>query len=289
MDYINQISGGIPRRALMLAVVASVSVSFLAMASQTNASHVSPTTYSGNPKCSQLIPGTAEVKSEGNGGANGSYTASNGAISIAYSISGAEGGGSNGLVSFSVQTSGQVLYGVFIKGGDGGNLYDYRPAGTTSDSGLHSPANSSGKWAGVSHVSFCYGPAQQSVPTTPPGGGVDNGNDGGDEDGEDGSTGGAPGTPPSGGIEDGRGEAPDNSRPMARPSVEDGSQSGTVAGSRNQAPGSGPMLIPNTAMAPATVDGTEWTAVGMVLALAGLLVITRAAGRPAIERGGVSR
>ena len=44
---------------------------------------------------------------------------------------------------------------VIVKGGDGANAYVYVPE-STSGTGLHAPLNSSGTYAGVSHVEFCY-------------------------------------------------------------------------------------------------------------------------------------
>ena len=68
-------------------------------------------------------------------------------------------------VDFGSSSSGQYLDwtstlgidAVFVKGSDGGNLYVYDPPEESfGDDGLHAPVNSSGKWAGVSHVSFCF-------------------------------------------------------------------------------------------------------------------------------------
>lgn len=53
---------------------------------------------------------------------------------------------------------------VFAKGGNGGNLYTYDES--TGDTGLHAPKNASGKYAGLSHISFCYDP-DGTTPTTP--------------------------------------------------------------------------------------------------------------------------
>ncbi|MHB1322943.1 MAG: hypothetical protein ACYCXZ_01175 [Coriobacteriia bacterium] len=49
---------------------------------------------------------------------------------------------------------------VVMKGGSGGaNIYSYSPA-VFADSLLHTPANPNGKWAGVSHVDFYFGPVE---------------------------------------------------------------------------------------------------------------------------------
>jgi uncharacterized repeat protein (TIGR01451 family) len=44
---------------------------------------------------------------------------------------------------------------VVVKGGPDANTYTYSPS-VTSDTGLHAPANSSDKWAGLSHVDFYW-------------------------------------------------------------------------------------------------------------------------------------
>ena len=53
-------------------------------------------------------------------------------------------------------TSTSPVYAVYVKGSDGGNLYDYRPDGVTADTGLHTIVNSSGKFAQISHVDFAW-------------------------------------------------------------------------------------------------------------------------------------
>ncbi len=45
---------------------------------------------------------------------------------------------------------------VYVKAANGGNLYDYRPAGVNSDTELFTPINSSGTNAGISHVDFAW-------------------------------------------------------------------------------------------------------------------------------------
>lgn len=46
---------------------------------------------------------------------------------------------------------------VVVKGGPSANRYTYNPE-ATADTGLHAPANASKKFAGISHISFCYDP-----------------------------------------------------------------------------------------------------------------------------------
>ncbi len=61
------------------------------------------------------------------------------------------------------------VFQVIVKGGPGANLYDYPPPGEFSDTGLHAPFNpNSGKWYGLSHITFCYGdPQPEPVDVTP--------------------------------------------------------------------------------------------------------------------------
>ena len=54
---------------------------------------------------------------------------------------------------------------VLVKGGPNANLYVYDPE-STGDSGLHAPANDNGKWAGLSHVDFCYDASGPTSTTT---------------------------------------------------------------------------------------------------------------------------
>jgi hypothetical protein len=52
---------------------------------------------------------------------------------------------------------------VVAKGGkQGANVYDYTalPSPVYSDTGLHAPVNPSGKWANLSHISFCFAPGE---------------------------------------------------------------------------------------------------------------------------------
>ena len=55
---------------------------------------------------------------------------------------------------------------VFAKGGPNGTLYLYDEA--TADTGLHAPVNQSGKFAGLSHISFCYDEEMPPPPPPPP-------------------------------------------------------------------------------------------------------------------------
>jgi hypothetical protein len=68
------------------------------------------------------------------------------------------------LFDFSVTPG--VVYKVVVKGGNAANIYDYTPDGVDSGTGLHAPANASGKYADLSHIDFCFGtPGGGPVPS----------------------------------------------------------------------------------------------------------------------------
>jgi hypothetical protein len=108
--------------------------------------HVTPRLIDGNPTCSQLIPGSTEIKVDINDlTLNGVY----GPVTITALNA------DKTTLSFSSQIP---ILGVVMKGSNAGNFYDYQPNGTLADSGLVTPTNSSGNPAQISHVSFCYVP-----------------------------------------------------------------------------------------------------------------------------------
>lgn len=53
-------------------------------------------------------------------------------------------------------SGGLVIDAIIVKGGDAYNVYDYAGTGYDSDGNLHSPVNTSGKYADVSHFDYCY-------------------------------------------------------------------------------------------------------------------------------------
>jgi hypothetical protein len=73
-----------------------------------------------------------------------------------------ESGNSDAIVGFDFTSTMPVLA-VFVKGGDGGNIYDYRPDGTLGDTELHTKVNKSGKFAAISHVDIAW---SVTTPTT---------------------------------------------------------------------------------------------------------------------------
>lgn len=121
---------------------------------------VQPVYYNGNLTCQSFIePGTSliEFKADVPGKLNpapdpefknGTFDLEQGAQ---LTISDFDGK----YFDFSI-SKGVVQY-VFVKAGNGGNLFTYDPPATT-DTGLHGPVASNGRVRDVSHVSFCWRP-----------------------------------------------------------------------------------------------------------------------------------
>jgi hypothetical protein len=118
-----------------------------------SAEHVSPTTFPGNVPCPA---GLTELKVEPV--EDGTFT--DGTLTVTIDvISTANGQAFNWTSNIGVDQ-------VIVKGGNASNVYNYDPE-STGDTGLHAPANRSGSWAGLSHVSFCYDLPDETT-TTPP-------------------------------------------------------------------------------------------------------------------------
>jgi hypothetical protein len=113
------------------------------------ATHVTPTQVSGNATCPA---GTTELKVEPV--ESGTFT--QGALTVTLVVTG-------NTFSFTSNIGVDV---VIVKGGPNSNVYDYRPGESTGDTGLHAPANASGQFAGLSHVSFCYDVEAPTTTTT---------------------------------------------------------------------------------------------------------------------------
>ena len=135
----------------------------LVFAPGASATHVDPVLVEGNASCPEgTTPVKIENPSDGDSGSDGDFEVSIGVDGAAQTL------------DFTA-TGGTVLVAI-VKGGPDSNLYDYRPAGTTADSGLHAPENENtpqeGDFYGLSHVSFCFGqpttPPTETPPTTPP-------------------------------------------------------------------------------------------------------------------------
>jgi uncharacterized repeat protein (TIGR01451 family) len=116
---------------------------------------VTPTLLIGNQTCSNVVPGATELKVEPV--VDGTFTS--GGFSVTLDVRAT----SLGQV-FDWTATGGVVLGVVVKGGPNANFYDYRPGGATSDTSLHAPVNpKTGKYYGLSHVSFCFTPGAPAL------------------------------------------------------------------------------------------------------------------------------
>jgi hypothetical protein len=143
------------------------------------ASSVTPTVVAGNP--ADCTTGTAQHPGLGITGAttlkyDSSKSGTRTAPGVTITVSTLDG------VTFDFSASlpaGEKILAVLAKGGSqDGNLYDYRPTGVLSDSGLHPPPTGNGsQLAGISHILFCYGTPnpQGPGPGGPGPGGTTNG------------------------------------------------------------------------------------------------------------------
>jgi hypothetical protein len=140
------------RRSLVIGLAAIAGAVALFAVLPASATHVSPTTAPGNPACP---PGTTTLKVEPV--ADGTFT--DGTLTVTIDVRDTAAG------QVFDWTSNIGVDQVIAKGGPNANIYTY-VGESTGDTGLHAPANASGKFAGLSHISFCYDADQP--PTTPP-------------------------------------------------------------------------------------------------------------------------
>ncbi len=131
---------------LVLALVAGALAASVAPVHLTGASNQGKT-------CSDVLPGSTELKVEPVGG--GTYTRSDGTLAITIVKPSTTPGSTN---SFD-WTANAYVAGVVVKDGvDGANWYDYRSlGGSKGDTYLTTP-NDGAK--GISHISFCYFPPE---------------------------------------------------------------------------------------------------------------------------------
>jgi hypothetical protein len=160
------------------------------------ASTVTPTIVPGNP--ADCTTGTAQHPGLGITGSTtlkygSSKTGTVTAPGVVIHVTSADGITFSFTATFSAPIAGEQILAVYAKGGSqGGNLYDYRPGGVLSDSGLHPPStgnSGSGGFATISHLLFCYGTPGASSPTQTGGGNNNNGNGGNNNNGNNGNNG----------------------------------------------------------------------------------------------------
>jgi hypothetical protein len=110
------------------------------------ATHVDPVFVAGNPNCVTLDYAFG-FKPQPEPPPSGTYTFPDGFNTVTITSDG----------TFFDWTSTLGIDAVIVKGGPNANVYIYDPpAEAFSDTGLHSPANPSGGFAGISHIEFCY-------------------------------------------------------------------------------------------------------------------------------------
>jgi len=124
--------------ALWLLAMAVGVMALVTTAQTAWATDVTPKPYPGNPTCKTLLGDEAAYEIKIDPPKSGTYDP----ITVNFHDD-------SKLVDFS---STVPVLAVFVKGGNqGGNLYDYRPLGTTSDTDLTTPTDQQ-----ISHVSFCW-------------------------------------------------------------------------------------------------------------------------------------
>jgi hypothetical protein len=122
-------------------VVVLVAAILVFVSSPQAALAVDPVFVSGNATCSQVIPGTIELKVEPV--ISGIYT--DGFLVVEIVVTGS---------TFDWEAN-MGIDGVVVKGGPNANLYLYNPE-AYSDDDLHAPNKNNGGYYGLSHLSFCY-------------------------------------------------------------------------------------------------------------------------------------
>jgi hypothetical protein len=139
------------RRSLVIGLAAIAGAVGLFTVLPASATHVTPTLVAGNASCPA---GTTELKVEPV--ADGTF--SDGTLTVTIDVRDT----ADGQVFDWTSNIGVDV--VIAKGGPNSNVYTY-VGESTGDTGLHAPANASGKFAGLSHISFCY---DVEAPTTTP-------------------------------------------------------------------------------------------------------------------------
>ncbi|MGH9252838.1 MAG: hypothetical protein ACRD0W_25490, partial [Acidimicrobiales bacterium] len=142
-------------------LLSGLAVMFATLLPSASATHVQPQEFSRNRTCAQLAPeGVTWTELKVDPVADGTFT--DGTLSVTIDVRDTDDG------PVFDWTSNIGVDAVFVKGGNvGGNHYVYDPE-ATADTGLHAPLNPSGKWAGLSHISFCYDDDETTPPTSPP-------------------------------------------------------------------------------------------------------------------------
>jgi hypothetical protein len=139
--------GTFSRLMLTIAAVSAIALSMIWLAGPVLATHVEPTLIEGNASCGELGDYDHEFKIEPV--ESGDFADPDSDFEVTITVHDTADGQT---FDFSANLG---VDAVFAKGGDQGNLYVYDPA-ETADDGLHAPDNESGKFANLSHISFCF-------------------------------------------------------------------------------------------------------------------------------------
>jgi hypothetical protein len=131
----------------IVATLAATALPLVAVVGAVSPAH-GQTEVGGNPTCSQLAPGTTELKIDPV--PQGTTTQSDGTLTVTIVVNGAVFDWSSNI----------GVNAVFVKAGNSGLLYVYDPP-ATSDTGLHGPENKD-----ISHILFCYGISPPPTTTT---------------------------------------------------------------------------------------------------------------------------
>jgi hypothetical protein len=140
------------RRSLVIGLAAIAAAVGLFTVLPASATHVMPIQQPGNPSCPAGMT-TLKVEPVADG------TFSDGTLTVTIDVRDTAAG------QVFDWTSNIGVDVVIAKGGPNANVYTY-VGESTGDTGLHAPVGPSGKFAGLSHISFCYDADQP--PTTPP-------------------------------------------------------------------------------------------------------------------------
>jgi hypothetical protein len=135
---------------VMVTALALLALPALALAATTTTVGVDPVFVPGNPKLCQEGYGY-KIDPVPFGETTRDYTLADGTeVTIKIDVYSTAMGQ---MVDFEV--TGAPVDKVVAKGGNGASVYSYDPA-VYADAGLHSPINSSGKYADFSHIDFCF-------------------------------------------------------------------------------------------------------------------------------------
>jgi hypothetical protein len=140
------------RRSLVIGLAAIAGAVGLFTVLPASATHVAPTTQPGNVSCPA---GLTELKVEPV--VDGSFD--DGTLFVTIDVRDTAAG------QVFDWTSNIGVDVVIVKGGNASNVYTYVTE-SLGDTGLHAPANRSGSFAGLSHISFCYDVGEEPTTTT---------------------------------------------------------------------------------------------------------------------------